>query len=291
MSKRNAENRKKWNAQSETIRGNVVLSMFAAIIIVLNFTPIGFLNLGLIKATIIHVPVIIGAVLLGPKRGAVLGLLFGACSLVVNTATPSLLSFAFSPLIPVPGMGRGSLWALLICFIPRLLVGILPYYAYRAIRFFCKEESSRQRTVTLAVTGALGSFVNTGFVMALIYFVFKDAYAAAKNIPVTAVLGAIMGVVGVNGVPEALAAALLVTAVCFPLQKAMKLDALQPGKGRSSIKGKEQNASPKPVFSEKTAERGSRENGLSKETREALSAFEKSTDTQPEAPKKDLDES
>lgn len=72
----------------------------------------------LIKATILHVPVIIGSILLGPKKGAFLGGIFGLTSLIKNTMMPSALSFAFSPFIPVPGTDRGSLWALVICFVP-----------------------------------------------------------------------------------------------------------------------------------------------------------------------------
>ena len=64
---------------------------------------------------------------------ALLGLAFGGTSLLINTLTPSLLSFAFSPFIPVIGTQHGSLWALVIVFIPRLLVGIVPYYVFKGL--------------------------------------------------------------------------------------------------------------------------------------------------------------
>ncbi|MEG0825776.1 MAG: ECF transporter S component, partial [Oscillospiraceae bacterium] len=60
-------------AQSQQIHDLVILSIFIAIIFLLAFTPIGLIDLPLIKATILHVPVIIGAILLGPKKGAFLG--------------------------------------------------------------------------------------------------------------------------------------------------------------------------------------------------------------------------
>ncbi|WP_267879121.1 ECF transporter S component [Listeria grayi] len=104
-----------------------LLAVFTGIILLLAFTPLGFIPLGIIKATIIHIPVIIGSILLGPKRGAILGVVFGATSLISNTISPALLSFVFSPFIPIPGLTHGSLLALLICFLPRLLVGILPF--------------------------------------------------------------------------------------------------------------------------------------------------------------------
>ena len=77
----------------------VLTALFAAIIILMAFIPfLGYINLVVIKATLIHVPVIIGSIILGPKRGAFLGFVFGCTSLINNTINPSLLSFAFSPL-------------------------------------------------------------------------------------------------------------------------------------------------------------------------------------------------
>ena len=73
-------------------RGTVVLALFAAIIVVLAFTPLGFIPLPFIKMTIIHIPVILGALLLGPKCGACLGFLFGLTSLINNTISPAITS-------------------------------------------------------------------------------------------------------------------------------------------------------------------------------------------------------
>jgi uncharacterized membrane protein len=189
----------------------VMTSMFAAIIFILAFTPIGFIQLGIIKTTIIHVPVILGSILLGPSVGAVLGGLFGVTSLVTNTMMPALLSFAFSPFIPVPGTGEGSWLALIVCFIPRILVGIVPYYVYKAFRIIF--SSKRLDWVSLSIAGIVGSLTNTILVLGLLYFFFQDAYATAKNISTDAVMAAIMTIVAVNGVPEAIVAAIIITAL------------------------------------------------------------------------------
>ena len=66
------------------IRQLVLMSLFTAIILLMAFTPLGLIDLPLIKATILHVPVIIGAILLGPKAGLYFGLLFGLTSLFKN---------------------------------------------------------------------------------------------------------------------------------------------------------------------------------------------------------------
>ena len=198
------------------IRELVLMSLFTAIILLMAFTPLGLIDLPLIKATILHVPVIIGAILLGPKAGLYFGLLFGLTSLFKNTTAPALLSFAFSPLIPVPGAGRGSLWALVICFLPRILTGVLPYYLYKGLTHVTKNKP-----VPLAIAGASGAIINTALVMGLIGILLRDAFAAANNIPLGGVNAALMGIVLANGVPETIAAAVLTPAICMPLMKAL----------------------------------------------------------------------
>ena len=74
----------------------VSVALMAAIVIVLANTPLGMIQLPIIKATTVHIPVILGAILLGPAAGAILGGVFGICSLISNTMAPTLLSFAFS---------------------------------------------------------------------------------------------------------------------------------------------------------------------------------------------------
>ena len=74
----------------------VSVALMAAIVILLANTPLGMIQLPIIKATTVHIPVIIGAILLGPSAGAILGFVFGVCSLVSNTMAPTLLSFAGS---------------------------------------------------------------------------------------------------------------------------------------------------------------------------------------------------
>lgn len=204
------------NKQSVKNRELVLTALFAAIIILLAFTPFGYIQLPVIKATIIHVPVIIGSILLGPKRGAILGGLFGLTSMISGTITPTLLSFAFTPFIPVPGTAHGSPLALVICFIPRILVGIVPYFVYQGVQKLFKNNLNAEY-FSLLLGGISGALTNTIFVMGLIYILFRDAYATARGIPVEAVSAAVLSVVGMNGVPEALVAAVITVAVCKPL--------------------------------------------------------------------------
>ena len=80
-------------------------ALFTAIIIIMAYTPLGYIPLVVINATVIHIPVILGALFLGPKKGAFLGFVFGFTSFLKNTLTPATASaFVFSPVIAYLGL-------------------------------------------------------------------------------------------------------------------------------------------------------------------------------------------
>lgn len=198
------------------IQGMVLAALFEAIIIIMAFTPLGYIPLGVINATIIQIPVIIGSLFCGPKRGAFLGFLFGLTSFIKNTVTPATLSaFVFSPVLAGNMFGaKGILFSSFICFVPRILVGVLPYFIYKGIKKVFKYQ-----TLNFAIAGVIGAFTNTFLVMGSIYVLYKDAYAVAQGIDPSAVLGVIGGIIGFNGVIEALLSGVLVSAIGIVLNK------------------------------------------------------------------------
>lgn len=199
----------------EKSRKTALMGMFTAIIFILTFTPIGFIQLPFINATIVHIPVIIGSILLGAKFGAALGFLFGLASLIRNTMAPTLLSFVFSPFIPIPSTDSGSLLALVVCFVPRILVGVFPYFAYMGLK---KLLNNKMDILCLTLSGIVGSLTNTLLVMHLIFFLFRDSFAAARGIVFDVVYDVILGIIAVNGIPEAIVAAVFTAVVCVPLK-------------------------------------------------------------------------
>ena len=210
--------------RTRQVQSLAILAMFTAVIFLLTFTPLGLIDLPVIKATVLHVPVIIGSILLGPRKGAFLGGMFGLASLMKNTLVPNLSSFVFSPFIPVPGLDRGSPWALFVCFVPRILVGVSPWLVYALFRHLPGGRRAGVQTGAMALAGVVGAITNTALVMGLIGVVFTDAYAAAQGIPVETVAGFILGIVAANGMPEAVVAAVVTPAVCVPLVKALKME-------------------------------------------------------------------
>ena len=200
----------------------VQLALLGALIVVLAFTPsIGYIPLGVTRATIVHIPVIIGSILLGPKMGAVLGGLFGLTSFINNSfISPNITSFTFTPLYSV-GEFHGNVWSLVICFVPRILVGVVPYYVYKFVMWLFKGRKGGE-TVSLALAGLSGALTNTLLVMNLIYFCFGEQYAAAKEKAFEGFYWVILSVIGINGVPEAIVAAILTVAICKTLFKVQK---------------------------------------------------------------------
>ena len=193
--------------QKHDTRWLVSVALMAAIIIVLANTPLGMIQLPIIKATTVHIPVIIGAVLLGPSAGAILGAVFGICSLISNTMAPTLLSFAFSPFMSTSGI-PGALKAIWISVGCRILIGVISGWFWIAL-----EKLKTNPLIALPLVGFIGSMVNTVTVMGSIYFLFAQQYAEAREVAVTAVWGLVMGTVTASGIPEAIAAAILVLAV------------------------------------------------------------------------------
>ena len=188
-------------------RWMVSVALMAAIVIVLANTPLGMIQLPIIKATTVHIPVILGAILLGPGAGAILGAVFGICSLVSNTMAPTLLSFAFSPFLSTTGI-PGALKAIWISVGCRILIGVAAGWLWV---LFTKIKLNQ--FIALPIVGFVGSMVNTVTVMGSIYFLFAQQYAEAKEVALTAVFCLVMGTVTASGIPEAIAAAILVLAL------------------------------------------------------------------------------
>ena len=188
-------------------RWMVSVALMAAIVIVLANTPLGMIQLPIIKATTVHIPVIIGADLLGPSAGAILGFVFGMCSMISNTMAPTLLSFAFSPFMSTTGI-PGALKAIWISVGCRILIGVAAGWLWILL-----SKLKVNQVIALPIVVFVGSMVNTITVMGSIYLLFAQQYAEAKDVAVTAVWGLVMGTVTASGIPEAIAAAVLVLAL------------------------------------------------------------------------------
>ena len=118
-----------------TVRKITIIGMLSAISVVLGVTGLGFIPIPPVKATIMHIPVIIGAILEGPLVGSMVGLIFGIFSVIQSITTPSPVSFVFmNPLVSV---------------LPRVLIGIGSYYVFKAIKI-------KRRLFSVGIAAAAG---------------------------------------------------------------------------------------------------------------------------------------
>lgn len=187
------------------------MALFLAIEIILVVTPLGYIPIGPLNATTMHIPVIIAGIILGKKAGAELGFVFGLTSMIRATIQPGITSFCFSPFVTI-GTISGNYKSLLIAFVPRILLGYLAGLIFEIMKNKGYENSG-------VLAGALvGALTNTVLVLSGIYVFFGNAYASSLNVAYSGLIGLLLGVVTTNGILEAILAAVVSLAV----YKAMK---------------------------------------------------------------------
>lgn len=196
-------------------------SMLLAIEAIFCFTPLGSIPIGPIVATLGMIPVIVTAIVLGTRAGAMMGFFAGLFSFIVWTFMPPnpVVAFTFSPF-----MNGGNLWSLVICFLPRILVGVVAGAVFSALTTALGKRK-RWSVVRYGLSGLLGSLINTVLVLGGIYLFFGRSYAGAIGKTYNALLGLIGLTFLTNGLMEALLSAIVAVAVCLPLrERFLKLD-------------------------------------------------------------------
>ena len=194
----------------ENVRKMVIIAMLSGICLFLGLTGLGFIPLPLFKLTILHLPVIIGAIIEGPVVGGSIGLIFGLFSIYQNITAPTPMSpFFYNPLISI---------------LPRVLIGVISYYIYKIIRSKIKNIK-----VSIGIAAVCGSLVNTIGVLGGIYLIYFKDYAnilvergTIASSSLNAVTTALLTVIGTNGLAEAILSAIIVTPIVIAIFKMQK---------------------------------------------------------------------
>jgi uncharacterized membrane protein len=167
--------------ERQRTRSIVITGLMAAIAVVLGWTHWGFIPwFGGAALTIMHVPAIIAAIIVGPLSGALVGLVFGLFSMLQAALAPT---------------GPADVWFTnpLLSVLPRLFIGPIAWLVYQAIK--------RRQVAALGFAGAVGSLTNTGLVLGVIGVLGYLPWAALAAIALA------------NGLPEMVASAIITTAV------------------------------------------------------------------------------
>lgn len=182
--------------------------LMIALLAVFCFTPLGSIPIGPIVATTAMIPVIISSLTFGEKIGMILGFAFGLFSFIYWTfilpAWPT--AFLFTPFAESAGY-KGNFGSVIICFVPRILIGITPIAISRIFN----------KSILGDVLGAIiGSLTNTILVITFIYLFFGNENPVIAGKGLLAVLAA---TVVANGLPEAIICAIVCPAVARVLRK------------------------------------------------------------------------
>ena len=185
-------------ASKKTVR-LVQLSLLVALLAVLTFTPLGFLVIPPVSITFLHIPVIVGATLLGPADGAILGLAFGLLSMIRATfAGVTPIDMMFSPFA-----SGYPFQSIVVCILPRVLLGVIAAGLYLLLRNHVKN------VVAVGVSAFVATVCHTAMVLGLLSVLFSA-------FPLKQVW---LSIIGINALLEMAAAVVVGVGVCVPLQK------------------------------------------------------------------------
>ena len=188
------------NKKNKTFR-IVLLGMLSAIIIIQTTIPfLGYIPIGPLSLTIIQVTVIIAAIVLGPKEGAIVGGIWGIITFIRAFVAPT------SPIAPIVFTNP------LISVLPRILIGVVAAYVFQKLL-----KNKLNETVRMSVAGVLGSLTNTVLVLGLIYLFYSEPYANFLEMNIEKLLPALLAIVATNGLTEAILSGLLAPIISKPL--------------------------------------------------------------------------
>jgi len=170
-------NEKKYDVVSITKTAAVI-----AIVLLLGLTPIGYIPVGSLQITTVHVVVIVIAIILGLKQGIIAGLVFGISSIITALMTPNL----FTPIFLNP----------LVSIIPRILLPIIAYYLFTLFHKILKGKMSKRLSLTISsvIAATISTLIHTVMVVALIW-VFRGMSADLLD---ATLLPIIIGLLTVN---------------------------------------------------------------------------------------------
>lgn len=184
-------------------------AILAALIILMTFTPIGYIPIGPVKMTLITLPVAVGSIVLGERSGLILGGVFG------------LTSFYTCFGMDFVGMGLLSINPFLtfvMCVVPRVLCGYLPAVIYKAI----SKSGTKRTMVAIPVAGASVAIINTVLFLCSMWLFFGNSLSEVVGVAIDNIFALFALFAGTNGLIEIAVNIVVGTAICKPLITAKK---------------------------------------------------------------------
>jgi uncharacterized membrane protein len=173
------------------------LGILMGLIILMTFIPnIGYIQTGLFSITTIHIPVLIGAALMGPIGGLVLGLTWGLTSYFYALTLGTIEAMIFlNPMVSI---------------VPRVLVGLIVSYTTLAL-----DKVNMKEVLKYGLVAGIGTLSNTVLVLSSI-FIFASEGVLSFNQAFSTIITII---ISTNGLLELFAAVIIVPAVVKAIRK------------------------------------------------------------------------
>ena len=147
---------------SSKVRETALTAVLAAIVLLMAFTPLGYLRVGPVSITFLVIPVVIGGMTLGPVRGGFLGAIFGATSFA-QCFMGDPFGAALAALSPVA--------TAVACFVPRILIGVVAGALFPALL-----KVSRSHVLAFVGTAVAGTLTNTILFVGMVVGFFQSSY-------------------------------------------------------------------------------------------------------------------
>ena len=198
------------NKTTKGTRGMVELGLMSAIVIVMAMTPLGYLKTPFLSITLLTIPVAVGAIVLGPKGGAILGAVFGATSFAQALSGSGMSAF----LLQASPLGTAFL-----CFVPRILEGFLCGLIFKVLR------KANLKKTAYYIAGFSCPILNTVFFMGTLVAIFYQTeyiQNLVTSLNVSNPLTFIVALVGIQGLIEAGVCGILSSIISSTLAKALK---------------------------------------------------------------------
>lgn len=191
----------------------VLPGLLTAILLLMSYTPLGYLNIGPLAITLNVIPVAIAAVTLGPAGGALIGAVFGLTSFlqcigIGGTSAMGVILFEINPFL-----------AFVQRFIPRVLEGLLTGFIFRFV------QKKAGNIPGCFVAGFSCAFLNTAFFMSALVLLFGNTDYVKGLIDGRNIIIFICSFVGINAVFEMIASTVVTGAVGTALFKAKLIPA------------------------------------------------------------------
>lgn len=181
------------------------MALLTAIILLMAFTPLGYLRTGVVEITFIMIPVVVGAILMGPGAGAILGGVFGLTSFIQCFGMSALGAM----LLQV-----NWFFTFVVCFVPRVLMGWLAGLIFKAL-----YKVDKTRLVSFAVASLSGAVLNTIFFVGSLGLLFYNTVLGMAAEFGISVLAFLLSFVTLNSVLECAACLIVGTAISKALYK------------------------------------------------------------------------